>query len=499
MSSASLSATPLRAILVVDQIADWAGMDLPLPLVPAREYLRDPAWQQQRGLRVVNLCRSWRYQSAGYYVSLLAVSRRHTPIPSLDTVLRMRSRPMLRELGEELEELMQHSLGRIRSEAYELSIYFGRNLAASQDKLAKRLFNEFQAPLLRAKFHRDAQTKAWHLTGVYALPLREVPADHLPFLRESIEAYFAKPRYHRRSKPLPNHLAILVEEGEQLAPSDSSALERMGKAFHRAGFETELIGRDDISRLAEFDALFLRTTTAVNHYTFRFSQRAEQLGLAVIDDTASILRCTNKVFLAEALTLAKIPQPRTMIVDRLDVDTVPDSFGLPCVLKYPDSSFSQGVKLCRDRESFEQHSQGILAESDLMLVQEFLPTPFDWRIGVLGGEPLYACRYHMAAGHWQIVKTLGKGDYRYGKVEPVPLEEAPTAVINKAVRATKLIGRGLYGVDLKAIGKRVVVIEVNDNPNLDGGCEDAILGRELYDKLASHFAAEVEALRKAKP
>ncbi|MDP2768542.1 MAG: RimK-like ATPgrasp N-terminal domain-containing protein, partial [Giesbergeria sp.] len=71
------SSPGLRAILVVDQVADWAGMELPLPLIAAREYLRDPAWQQQRGLRVVNLCRSWRYQSTGYYVSLLAVSRRH--------------------------------------------------------------------------------------------------------------------------------------------------------------------------------------------------------------------------------------------------------------------------------------------------------------------------------------------------------------------------------------------------------------------------------------
>jgi len=492
------SSVSSRAILVVDQVKDWADMDLPLPLVAAREYLRDPAWQQQRGLRVVNLCRSWRYQSTGYYVSLLAVSRRHVPIPSLDTVLRMRSRSMLRDLSEELVQLIQTSLKRIRHNEYDLSIYFGRNLAASQDKLAWRLFNEFQAPLLRAHFQREPDQKTWRLSSVRAIPLREVPEEHRPFLGEAIKEYFSRPRYHRRSKPLPNHLAILVDEEERLAPSNSMALGRMERAFRRAGFEVERIGRHSLGRLAEFDALFVRTTTAVNHYTFRFAQRAEQLGLAVIDDSASILRCTNKVFLAEALELARVPQPRTMIVDRQDVNTVPDLLGLPCVLKYPDSAFSQGVKLCKNRESFEIHSQGILAESDLMLAQEFLPTEFDWRIGVLQGKPLYACRYHMADGHWQIVKTLSKGVYDYGKVEPVPLEEVPALVIRHAVRATKLIGHGLYGVDLKVIGKRVVVVEVNDNPNLDGGFEDAILGKELYDKIAQYFVDEVEAIRKAK-
>lgn len=487
-----------RAILVVDQVKDWADLDLPLPLVPAREYLRDPAWQLQRGLRVVNLCRSWRYQSAGYYVSLLAVSRRHIPLPSLDTVLRMRSRSMLRDLSEDLDELIQSSLKRIRKEEYDLSIYFGRNLAAGQNKLARRLFNEVPAPLLRAHFQRETDQKTWRLSSVRAIPLREVPDEHRPFLGEAIQEYFSKPRYQRRSKPLPNHLAILVDEEEKLAPSDEPAQVHMEQAFRRAGFETERIGRHSFGRLAEFDALFLRTTTAVNHYTFRFSQRAEQLGLAVIDDSASILRCTNKVFLAEALELARIPQPRTMIVDRQDVNTVPDKLGLPCVLKYPDSAFSQGVKLCRDHESYELHSQAILAESDLLLAQEFLPTDFDWRIGVLNGKPLYACRYHMAQGHWQIVKTEGKGQYRYGNIDPVPLDEVPPLVVRHAVRATKLIGRGLYGVDLKAIGKRVVVVEVNDNPNLDDGLEDAILGKELYDQLAQHFADAVAALRKAK-
>ena len=43
-----------------------------------------------------------------------------------------------------------------------------------------------------------------------------------------------------------------------------------------------------------------------------------------------------------------------------------------------------------------------------------------------------------------------------------------------------LIGDGLYGVDLKQAGDKVVVIEVNDNPNIDCGVEDVYLGDDLY-------------------
>jgi glutathione synthase/RimK-type ligase-like ATP-grasp enzyme len=54
------------------------------------------------------------------------------------------------------------------------------------------------------------------------------------------------------------------------------------------------------------------------------------------------------------------------------------------------------------------------------------------------------------------------------------------------------MGDGLYGVDLKQVGGRVVVTEVNDNPNLDAGCEDALLGDELYRRIIGELLARIE-------
>ena len=61
------------------------------------------------------------------------------------------------------------------------------------------------------------------------------------------------------------------------------------------GFNCEFITKNDINRIAEFDGLFIRETTAVNHHTFRFAQRAISEGLVVMDDPDSILKCTYKV------------------------------------------------------------------------------------------------------------------------------------------------------------------------------------------------------------
>ena len=64
-----------------------------------------------------------------------------------------------------------------------------------------------------------------------------------------------------------------------------------------------------------------------------------------------------------------------------------------------------------------------------------------------------------------------------------------------ALRATAPIGDGLYGVDLKMDGKRTAVIEVNDNPSIDAGVEDAYLGDDLYRRIMEEFLRRLERKR----
>jgi glutathione synthase/RimK-type ligase-like ATP-grasp enzyme len=60
------------------------------------------------------------------------------------------------------------------------------------------------------------------------------------------------------------------------------------------------------------------------------------------------------------------------------------------------------------------------------------------------------------------------------------------------MRATKLIGDGLYGVDLKQIGNQVYLIEINDNPNIDAGYEDRLMGDDLYDRVMQVFLRRIQ-------
>jgi glutathione synthase/RimK-type ligase-like ATP-grasp enzyme len=480
-------------LVVLADPKEWTISGPGVEVVAARDYLSESRFAELRGVRVFNLCRSYRYQSYGYYVSLLATARGHRPIPGVTTIQGLRSATVTRTITEDLEDLVRRSLAPIQSDRFLVSIYFGRNPARRHDRLARALFNLFPAPLLRARFERGIE--GWRLAGLRLIAMNDVPATHRDFLVQVATDYFQRGGKRRaRARKARYDLAILVDPTapESRRPSNEGALRRFERAAKTVGFAVDRITREDYGRIAEYDALFIRETTYVAHYTYRFAARGEAEGLAVIDDPESIVRCTNKVYLAELLKRHRIPVPRTLVVHRGNVQRVEPELGLPCVLKQPDSAFSQGVIKVATAQELLAETDRLLESSDLIVAQAFTPTEFDWRVGVIEGRPLFVSRYHMARRHWQIVQRQGERSV-FGKVETLAVADAPRHVVRAAVRAAVAVGRGLYGVDVKQAGRRAFVIEVNDNPNIDSGIEDKVIGQELYEAVMASLMRQVEA------
>jgi glutathione synthase/RimK-type ligase-like ATP-grasp enzyme len=482
----------VSSLIAVDDPRDWP-LDIPgVAVVPARAYLTDPAYGEGRSVKVFNLCRSYRYQSLGYYVSLLAEARGHKPLPRVSTMEDLQSQNLVRLLTENLDELVQKRLAPIRSDSFELSIYFGRNVASRYDALSHQLFSRLQAPLLRAHFERHRER--WRLRSVRAIAASDIPPAHQDFVVEAATAYFMghRRRMHKRHPPRFD-LAILHDPDNPEPPSNARALQKFEKAAVKVGLAVEYLTRADLGRLPEFDALFIRDTTFANHYTSRFARRAAAEGLVVIDDPDSILKCNNKVYLAELLTRHNIPTPRTLMVHHDNVSQIIPSLGLPCVLKQPDSSFSLGVTRVESEPEMLAEVAALLQKSELIVAQEYLPTGFDWRVGILDRQPLFVCKYYMVPGHWQIVRReAGRKGYEEGPVKAVALAEAPKAVVKLALRAANLIGDGLYGVDIKQLGSRCCVIEINDNPSIDAGNEDGVQKEALYREIMGSFVRRIE-------
>ena len=125
-----------------------------------------------------------------------------------------------------------------------------------------------------------------------------------------------------------------------------------------------------------------------------------------------------------------------------------------------------------------------------------MPTHFDWRVGVLHRAPLYVCQYFMARTTGRSSKHEADGRFEDGTFKTHAIEQAPRDVVDLGLRAAGLIGDGLYGVDIKQTGRRPVVIEINDNPNIEAGIEDAVLKDELYRRVLGDLVRRIELRRR---
>ncbi len=473
----------VRNLIILNNPAHWTFDIEEVEVVSAKDYLTDKAYATLKNARVFNLCRSYRYQSVGYYVSLLAAARDHRAIPSVTTMQDFRSQTIVRTLAEDIDAHIQKAFAKLREKEVTLNVYFGETCQPEYREVGRALYQQFQAPLLKVSFLHG---KKWLIQQIMPIPFGSLPEADAEQLQIFARRYFSRKRFPQsKIQQYAHDLAVLVNPEERHPPSCERALKKFVEAAERLNVYTEFITREDYNRLPEFDALFIRETTSVNHHTYRFARKAFAEGLAVIDDPFSIMRCANKVYLAERLALAKVPSPQTVILQRDALKADVEALGItfPCVLKQPDSAFSLGVVKAENESEFREKLTKLFEKSDLIIAQEFMRSDFDWRIGVLDRKPLYACKYHMARGHWQICNWNGAESGRFGKSDCLPLDAVPKVVLQTALKAAHLIGDGLYGVDLKEIDGKIVVIEVNDNPNIDAGVEDIVAKDALYDTI----------------
>lgn len=490
-------------IILTDRKADTFD-ELAAPLVRGpRHYTANADAYDQERLRVINLVPDCSYLGLGYYASLLAEARGHRVVPSVETVVSLNRKTLWQLAVEELDQVLERRMKALGAEAPEngtlaLFIAFGEAEDARFKAFGRAVYDRFRFPLMEVEIARDRKTGRWTLADIETIGAKDLGPEREAVFQAQLRRMLTTPEWRPpRVRTAPRYtMAMLHNPADPLPPSDPVALKRFIKAGKELGIAVETVTKADLPRLAEYDALFIRETTNVNHHTFRFARKAEEEGMPVMDDSLSILRCTNKVYLAELLEAQNISRPYTRVLDRKRLKAIDTELDYPIVLKVPDGSFSRGVVKVDDRKQLLEVGGKLLEKSALILAQAFMPTEYDWRVGVLAGQPLYVCQYLMSGSHWQIVNHKEGGGFEQGGFRTVAVDDAPPEVVALALRAASLMGNGLYGVDIKqTTDYGCVVIEVNDNPSIDSDVEDLVLKMDLYRAVMREFLKRMDAAR----
>jgi glutathione synthase/RimK-type ligase-like ATP-grasp enzyme/ribosomal protein S18 acetylase RimI-like enzyme len=485
------SAEKTHNLIVINHPHKWTFGPINARVVTVKEYISNPDYQNNPDYRVFNLCSSYKYQSYGYYVSLLASARGQRVIPTSVSIRDFRLINVIQSVASEIDELTNKVLSRETGNQFSLSVYFGQTRLRGFASLAMKLYQLFEVPLFRVDFVRNEK---WIIKKLKILTLDKISGSEAEGVYEFARRYFDKKKF--RSSKVTSYkydLAILVNPDEVTPPSCSKALQKFKRAAARKGLYAELITKADFDRINEFDALFIRETTSVSNHTYEFSRMAYAEGLVVIDEPWSILRCSNKIYQNEIFRKHKLLTPQTTIFTKnLFDEKVLATMKFPLVLKQPDSAFSLGITKVETREEAITVIRELFRKSDMIVCQEFLYSDFDWRIGLIDNTPIFACKYYMSKNHWQIYNWKGEEEENFGDTETFSIDMVPQSVLRTAIKAASLIGDGLFGVDLKMINGKVYVVEVNDNPNIDAGIEDQVLGDKLYEQIIDSICRRIE-------
>ncbi|VVB92518.1 Alpha-aminoadipate--LysW ligase LysX [uncultured archaeon] len=286
-------------------------------------------------------------------------------------------------------------------------------------------------------------------------------------------------------------IACFVEAYNFRDSSEHRALLKFKSIAESMGHSFEFIFKDDISKIRDYDALFIRATTDPSSSAYIVSRLAEQNGLKVIDDPHSIRTCSNKAILHDLFLKNNIPAPKSILFygdyAATTLETIFKTLGFPVIIKTPYTRFSSHVEKANNETEFIDLTKHLLRKAKVLVLQEYIRSDFDWRVGILRNEVLYLCKYCIPKGGWK-VKSKINGRNVWGDTIALPRESIDPELKEICISLSKCVGNGLYGLDVKEIDSGYKVIEINDNPSIYDGYEDSV-DTDIYEKIIKELVS----------
>ncbi|AMK12754.1 MAG: 30S ribosomal protein S6--L-glutamate ligase [Pseudodesulfovibrio sp.] len=211
------------------------------------------------------------------------------------------------------------------------------------------------------------------------------------------------------------------------------------------------------------DAVIPRIGASITFFGCAVVRQFEMMGVYSLNESIAITRSRDKLRSLQLLSRKGIGLPVTGFASstKFTGDLIDLVGGAPLVVKLLEGTQGIGVVLAETRHAAESVIQAFQGLNANILVQEYIKESkgTDLRCLVVGGKVVAAMK-----------RTAGKGDFRSnihrgGTAEPVRItpEERSTAV-----RAARIMGLNVCGVDLLRSNHGPVVMEVNSSPGLEG-------------------------------
>ncbi len=215
--------------------------------------------------------------------------------------------------------------------------------------------------------------------------------------------------------------------------------------------------------LKGFDAVIPRIGASVTFYGAAVLRQFEMMGVYALNESVAIARARDKLRSLQLLSRKGIGLPITGFAHAPDdvEDLIKMIGGAPLVIKLLEGTQGIGVVLAETEQAAKSLIEAFMGLRANILVQEYIKEAegADIRCFVIGDKVVAAIKRQAKPGEFRSNLHRG-GTASLIRITP---EERSTAV-----RAARIMGLNVAGVDILRSHHGPVVLEVNSTPGLEG-------------------------------
>lgn len=212
-----------------------------------------------------------------------------------------------------------------------------------------------------------------------------------------------------------------------------------------------------------FDAIIPRIGASITFYGTAVLRQLEMMGIYPLNESVAISRSRDKLRSLQLLSRKGIGMPVTGFAHSPDdiQDVIKMVGGAPLVIKLLEGTQGIGVVLAETKKAAESVIEAFMGLKANIMVQEYIKEAggADIRCFVIGEKVVAAMKRQAKEGEFR--SNLHRGGH--AEIIKITPEERSTAV-----RAAKIMGLNVAGVDILRSNHGPVVMEVNSSPGLEG-------------------------------
>jgi len=214
--------------------------------------------------------------------------------------------------------------------------------------------------------------------------------------------------------------------------------------------------------IPKFDLVIPRIGASITNYGLAVVRQFDLMGVPVLNSAVSIARSRDKLRALQLLNRKNIDVPATICArSPAGVDSALELVGCPAIVKLQQGTQGIGTMIAETPQAVHSLLETLWAMGQDIVLQEYVRESKgrDVRIIVVGGRVVASMRRVAKPGEFRSnLHRGGKGD----RVKLLP------AYKNAAIRAVKVMGLEVAGVDMLESKKKGKILEINSSPGLEG-------------------------------